>query len=98
MSEDLQQPNDTGSVASHGSSFVWTVERCRQLGKLERMIERIRMADNGSSFVRSFQDAERIAEELGDSQFPDRSFLQFLNDIAIESRQQYKERTGKLPD
>jgi len=95
---DSQKQPVEHSGSSDCSSALWTVKRCEQLAKLERMIERIRMADKGSSFVRSFQDAEKLAEELGDSRFPDRSFIQFLNDIAIESRRQHKERTGKLPD
>jgi hypothetical protein len=96
MDREKQPIEHSGS--SDCSSALWTVKRCEQLAKLERLIDRISMADKGSSFVRSFQDAEKLASELGDSRFPDRSFIQFLNDIAIESRRQHKERTGKLPD
>jgi predicted KAP-like P-loop ATPase len=77
---------------------TWTIERCSQLAKLERLFECIRTANRGSSFIQTFQDAEAIVNALGDSTFPERSFVQFLNDIAIESRQQYKEKHGKTPE
>lgn len=80
------------------NTTTWTTERCRQLAKLERLFECVRTANMGSSFIRTFQDAESIVNALGESKFPERSFVQFLNDIAIESRQQYKEKHGKTPE
>lgn len=79
-------------------STLWTGERCRQLRKLELLVEAVSMADRGSSFIRRFQDAEKLAAELSDSKFPDRSFIQFLNDVAIESRRHYLDNTGRIPD
>lgn len=79
-------------------SAAWTTERCHQLGKLERLLRLVSEADNGSSFVRSFKDAEKLSVELSGSLFPHRSFIQFLNDLAIESRRQHRSRTGSLPE
>ena len=79
-------------------SVTWGTQRCYQLRKLKRMVHLIGEANRSSSFVEKFREAEQIAQELSDSQLPDLSFLEFLNEVAIESRAKYREQMGDLPE
>lgn len=79
------------------SPELWTLKRCEQLGKLDSLFHCIRLADKGSSFIRNFKKAEKLVEELSTSEFPDRSFIEFLSDIAIANRREHKKQFGKLP-
>lgn len=99
QASDVDTPNDEQTRrSSHCSSALWTGDRCSQLKRLEQLFRTIQGADKGSSFIRKFQEAESLVELLSEPVGEEKSFIQFLNEAAIESRRQYRDTYGQLPD
>ena len=75
---------------------LWTGKRCEELSKLRLLLYKLIMMNKSSSFIQNFEQIEELATELNNSH-TDKSFIEFLEDNAIASRSQYRERTGELP-
>ena len=85
--EMVNKSSDSSEKDAIDSTQQWTDERCDQLERFSKLLEIIRMADKGSSFIRSFQKAEDIANGLGGDVISNKTFIEFLKDLAIKSRQ-----------
>lgn len=68
----------------------WTEERCKELGKLERLLADIRELNNGSSFIERVSRCIETANELSttdwESGTPKQHLAAFLNQCALCDR------------